>query len=408
MNQNQPSLAVVTACLEERGRMLSLPPALEEAFEKQAQGYRASLARTMLLPTLVIYNLFLIVDWLVLPQTFVVACILHLAVVSPLVLLSAWIVSRRPRRWLREAAEVSVPLAMAAQILFIFTLNSGQAADQYQYLTIMILVFMNISQRLHQRAALLATILMTVLYLTVLMGSASEHFVKLVGAASMIAAALVTSSAAQRMAHDARYMFLRRLQDRLRREEAETDAAQDPLTGLSNRRALERSMERQWNLSDKESCLALVMIDLDHFKAYNDHYGHPAGDLCLKRVATILAEALRAGDLAARIGGEEFVVLLPETDLVTAVRIAERIRRAIEAASIPHEARGPGGVMTASLGVLAGARAQHTPGELMAGADAALYAAKRTGRNRVWPPFLEVGGTTVPITDGRWLSAGKR
>src|ERR1700722_13901475 len=109
----------------------------------------------------------------------------------------------------------------------------------------------------------------------------------------------------------------------------------------------------------------------------------------LKRVAAAVASELRStDDLAVRYGGEEFLVLMPDTELSAAVRIAERIRRQIEELAIPHEGVGQLGIVTVSLGVIAGPTATHHFVDLIAGADAALYAAKRGGRNQVWPPFV--------------------
>jgi diguanylate cyclase (GGDEF)-like protein len=130
-----------------------------------------------------------------------------------------------------------------------------------------------------------------------------------------------------------------------------------------------------------------MLFDLDYFKAYNDGFGHLAGDTCLKRIASLVQAELRdRSDVAYRFGGEEFLVLLRRTDLRTALAIAERMRRAIEAAAIPHPTRN---IVTASFGVAATKIGSAiTSDELIHSADAALYAAKRNGRNQVWPPFL--------------------
>ncbi|CAN0573708.1 unnamed protein product, partial [Laminaria digitata] len=132
------------------------------------------------------------------------------------------------------------------------------------------------------------------------------------------------------------------------------------------------------------------MIDVDHFKPFNDRYGHAAGDKCLVRVARVIADELdNQENLAFRFGGEEFLLLLPGLDINDAVRIAERLRMEIENAAIPHEDLGPRGVVTASFGVSAGPVSAHKFAELLSAADAALYAAKRNGRNQVWPPLVK-------------------
>jgi diguanylate cyclase (GGDEF)-like protein len=128
------------------------------------------------------------------------------------------------------------------------------------------------------------------------------------------------------------------------------------------------------------------MIDFDHFKLFNDRYGHAGGDICLKRIAACVNAELRSGeDLAVRYGGEELLVLLPGTEASEVMRIAERIRCLIEALGIAHEAVGANNVVTVSCGVAAAPPSTVSALELIAAADAALYAAKRNGRNQVWP-----------------------
>ena len=165
-------------------------------------------------------------------------------------------------------------------------------------------------------------------------------------------------------------------------------ASTDELTGLANRRGFEQALARECRRVARESSpLSLLMIDVDRFKVYNDRYGHPQGDRCLRIVATAIADCLqRPGDLAARYGGEEIVVLLPGTQTYGAIDVAERVRRAIETIGLEHEGNSPGEIVTVSIGV-----ATMEPGlddlagrsdELVARADAALYRAKHDGRNR--------------------------
>ena len=139
------------------------------------------------------------------------------------------------------------------------------------------------------------------------------------------------------------------------------------------------------------------MLDIDHFKAFNDRYGHPAGDACLKRVTSCaLAELRGAQDLAARYGGEELLLVLPGATTATAVAVAERIRRGIEALGIPHELAGANRIVTASFGVAAAPTAAVSADELVVAADTALYAAKTSGRNRVVPPLFRAAPPETP------------
>ena len=124
------------------------------------------------------------------------------------------------------------------------------------------------------------------------------------------------------------------------------------------------------------------MIDVDHFKSFNDHYGHLAGDECLRKISAIITDNIqRPGDLAARFGGEEFTVVLPGTDYVGAFLVAEKIRRAVQQIDIKHSGS-PEGLVTVSLGVCAyNQTVQSQPEDLIGAADKALYVAKASGRN---------------------------
>ncbi|MCG2631719.1 diguanylate cyclase [Bradyrhizobium sp. WYCCWR 13023] len=168
----------------------------------------------------------------------------------------------------------------------------------------------------------------------------------------------------------------------------ETLAIEDSLTGLANRRRFDERLKEEWARAYRDrSSLGLLMIDVDHFKAYNDEYGHPAGDACLRVVAkTIAAEVQRVGDLAARYGGEEFAMLLPNTDAAGCARLGERIRNAIHDAGLVHASNPAGPCVTVSVGGAACRPAvERTAGtsSLVEAADRALYAAKDAGRDRL-------------------------
>jgi diguanylate cyclase (GGDEF)-like protein len=169
----------------------------------------------------------------------------------------------------------------------------------------------------------------------------------------------------------------RRLEQELRRL-----ASTDPLTGLSNRRQFAEAGGAMLRQTRSDAlALSVLMLDIDHFKSINDRYGHPAGDEVLQATAQRCRAELREQDLMARLGGEEFAVILPATDAAEAAGIAERLRAAIAAAPVPAEEHRI--EVRVSIGGTSRRAEDKTLDELLGRADQALYTAKRTGRDRV-------------------------
>jgi diguanylate cyclase (GGDEF)-like protein len=168
----------------------------------------------------------------------------------------------------------------------------------------------------------------------------------------------------------------------------------DGLTGLPNRRSFDEQLEQEWHraLLRKHS-LALLLIDVDLFKSYNDLCGHMGGDDCLRRIGQAISDALpRSSDVVSRFGGEEFAVILPEMEAGTALEVAETIRTAVTAIQVPHEGS-PMGIQTVSIGVAATVpEEEDSVVSLLKASDAALYRAKNLGRNRVEGDPVPVGG----------------
>jgi diguanylate cyclase (GGDEF)-like protein len=202
---------------------------------------------------------------------------------------------------------------------------------------------------------------------------------------AMAFVALMYVAASMRSIRTLGYFFGRtyRLAHELKKEKARAEelAQTDFLTGLDNRRAFYEQGDRKLRgLELSARPAALAMFDIDHFKSINDRYGHAGGDAAIRAVADIIRASLRAGDLAARLGGEEFALLLPDADLDAAVAIAERVRAATEALVVEHEGHRIGFTISAGVAAL---HASNTLDGWIAHADAALYRAKQEGRNRV-------------------------
>jgi diguanylate cyclase (GGDEF)-like protein len=165
-------------------------------------------------------------------------------------------------------------------------------------------------------------------------------------------------------------------------EQLARHALTDGLTGIANRRSFDAALNAAF-ASDMSAPLSLILLDIDHFKAFNDSHGHQVGDDCLRLVASVIADVLDGGDVhAARYGGEEFALILPGADAFEAARLAERLRRAIAAAELSDLADAAPSI-SASFGAATRTRADLSPADLVARADRALYRAKQKGRNRV-------------------------
>lgn len=176
------------------------------------------------------------------------------------------------------------------------------------------------------------------------------------------------------------------LVSKLRADLLQDWARHDALTGLFNRRHFDDMLAAEFARSVRAGVvLSLILVDIDYFKLYNDHYGHPAGDSCLKQVGAVLRlTATRPADVVARYGGEEFACILPDTDRAGAEAVAQRIQKLMREAEIEHAAQPSGGILTLSIGVatreLSSTAAKAA--DLLALADACLYRAKAAGRDR--------------------------
>ena len=218
---------------------------------------------------------------------------------------------------------------------------------------------------------------------------ANDYIVKLPDKLELLARVRYHSAAhISRLQRDQAFRFLRESQKNLADANIELQklAALDGLTGIANRRRFDDAMRLEWQRGQRErQPLSLLLCDVDFFKVYNDSFGHLSGDLCLKKTAAVLTEHLkRPADLAARYGGEEFAIVLPDTTLAGAQKVAEACVLHLQNLAIESPQALPFGVVTMSIGVSSVVPSPHsTVEQLIESADRALYAAKKSGRNRV-------------------------
>ena len=372
---------------------LKLPPGLEAAFEAETGPGRCRRLIVYGLVAIVLYDVYLLSDLRLVPDMFQSALLLRLGVVTPLALVVLLVLRSHPPPALRESLQAGLTVVIAASILWL-TIASQSPMHVYRHAGIVLVVlFANVVQRIRFRYAMVASLATLALYAaTVIQLHELPQVSRMTAIVVLANVVLFTLMANHALDRDARREFLFRLQDRLRRDELEKMTQRDPLTGLGNRRHLARTLDRLWpEAHARGESIAMLMLDIDAFKAFNDRYGHLAGDKCLQRLCAVVAAELRSPkDILARFGGEELVMVYAGMGLSEGLAVAERVRRAVEAVGIPHEASSTG-VVTGSIGVAAGIPSPELDqNAFMAAADAALYEAKRNGRNRVWPPISVV------------------
>ena len=396
MDDQPITLDAIESFIAARHKGLAFPDWLERRLEHDTRRRRAQRLRAAILTIAIIYNLFLIPDWLLVGDKITVALFLHFAVVTPWIFVTGWLTKDDSPKFLREGMAASIPIAIVLQILVSFVLTTSPDAGHYQYFVLLVVLFTNTIQRLPFRyAVVVSSIIIACHGLAVIVSGHMSIPVAFVAITTLAVSAYLTLVSNFYLERDARRAYLHALRDRLRHVEVEEASKRDALTDLANRHHLAARLTELWQMDDAAvSPVAMIMLDIDHFKLFNDRYGHVTGDSCLKRVAACVSTELRnVDDLAVRYGGEELLVLLPTTEVFSAIRIAERIRRSVEALGIPHEGLGATRIVTVSCGSAAAPTSTISAPELVAAADAALYAAKRSGRNQVWPPFLREGGS---------------
>jgi diguanylate cyclase (GGDEF)-like protein len=231
--------------------------------------------------------------------------------------------------------------------------------------------------------ALIGLVLMTLIHaVTMAISGAFDDLTYTSIISFVLTAAVFMAAGAYFLEHIDRRNFLHRLRGSLLHAQLLEKSEHDELTGLLNRHSLARIRENLWNGGSRMRTVAAILLDIDHFKLFNDVHGHLEGDDCLRAVAKSIAEQVGETARVFRFGGEEFLILAKDAEALGTLAMAERIRSAIESLNIRHRGL-PDGRVTVSIGLAIGRPSEHALEELLSQADTALYEAKHMGRNMV-------------------------
>jgi diguanylate cyclase (GGDEF)-like protein len=383
--------------LSRRGfQRLALPEPLENGFEQSTFVQRSERLWVEGLIAIGLYNIYVIADYFIRGGGSWFPLQIRLCVITPIALLINISVRWRPNKIYRETSIALASCLIGITHLYLESSIGAISSAYAQVGMIATLIFVNVVMRSQFAYAVASS---AILLMSDLVFLHQDHFLsasdKLLGITLAVCAVSMTVVANYSIGRDERLGYLMRLRSEIQSSELSFLNVElqkisyiDNLTGLANRHSYELQFSKLWKEAvDSERCLSAIVIDLDHFKITNDTRGHLYGDRVLVRVAALLLQSLRCkDDFAARFGGEEFVVLLPETNREGALIVAERIRKLVEVAGSPALPE-PGShprLSTVSCGV-----ATCWPDELnckedlLDSADKALYQAKSAGRNQV-------------------------
>lgn len=384
----------IEKCRAKGFSLLVFPLIIEQIFLADTLESRRKRFFILGIIAIAMYNLFLFTDREMLPDIYLTAWKIRLGIFTPLMIICL-LLMRLPAfaRFLDFITDFLLLLA-SASIIVMLELSRHPNVVHYHTGIILIVMFGNIVVRLRFWHAFGVSLLTFLLY--VLAVSRIEMMpppVAINSSVVLLSAIIISLLANYQMENDQRANYLRELLTeietiRLKETKAQLEqlSSSDDLTGLANRRHFDACLDAEWKMAvNYRSPLSLLFLDVDDFKPYNDHYGHQAGDVCLRKIAAVLRQTIRRPqDICARYGGEEFVVLLPNTFQENAAQLAENIRKGVERGKIPHIHSRAASYVTVSIGI---ASMMPRPGLdqniLIEMTDKALYKAKEMGRNRV-------------------------
>lgn len=376
---------------------LRFPAELERRFQHDTAADRLRVIVITAALVVILFNGYLLTDVLMIPDVFAEAVALRTGLFTPVCLIGLYVLIKTPHPFFREILVLLAGMLATVIVLYLPSISQDPLAGPYLVGLAMVVMFSHSVAQMRFWMAMALDIFIA-------MGTVvALHFIPPAPIEVMIPSALVLISTVTftlfgcySLERDERQNWLLRIREtnllealKTANERLDKISRADLLTQVANRRHFDEFLTRVWERAELDgSEVSLIMIDVDHFKAYNDHYGHPAGDECLRQMAGTLKRRLRRpGDLVARFGGEEFIAVLTGTTLPIALQAADRIKVAIERLRMPHVGSPTSSFVTVSVGVAAMRPIDRGASQkaLLIKADEALYRAKNSGRNRVWP-----------------------
>lgn len=372
---------------------LRFPADMEARFQQDTAPERVRLLRIGAFLGLLLAGALLYTDWIMVPDRFTVAMQWRLLFLVPVLGLSVAFLQKIPSLWQDWTGLINSALSAGVHCYLCIS-STDELAGPYLVTLSMIVLFNGGVTRMRFWRAMQIDLIVLALFGGAALCISNPNVPVLVGQALiMVSTTLFTLYNSYGLEREERTNWLmlqheHQLLDKLERGNQRLDQITrfDPLTEIANRRHFDEFVRQVWSRCARDgTAVAVLMMDIDHFKLYNDHYGHPIGDACLKEVANTMARSLRRpGDLVARFGGEEFIAILSHTTLAEALAAAERVRTAVWELARPHAASLSQDRVTISIGVAC--LHANEPGastiRLLAQADEALYQAKAKGRNQ--------------------------
>ncbi len=376
-------LREVDSQLEDGFRWLRFKPSLEVLFVREYEANRLRLALVWAVVGTLIYDVLFIGDITIMADVTSALAVARFGFFTPFVIVTITYLRRHPSARTYDLLSIAIAVAGELGPMSVLVFSESPYAYAYQTGSVATFLFFTVALRPRFPSVVLGlALLCAVQFVTIKLNGSFDEVIYSGIVSFYITVAIFLLLSAYFMEHKERLTFLHQLRGQLLLRELERKSECDELTGLLNRHALAQRREVIWS-GESPRPVAAIMLDIDRFKLFNDVNGHLEGDRCIRQVGDcVLREVAGRGEVF-RFGGEEVLVLLPGMQPGAARDLAEDIRAAIEAERIAHRGLGEGHVVTGSLGLASGATDTVTLEALMNAADAALYQAKRNGRNRV-------------------------